>query len=69
MSPSSSGLHVSPARNQHEAGSKHSFIVVCHLAYSSTLNLEAKCSSKTSFDFHQTTWHYIPEDIFLQKFM
>jgi hypothetical protein len=32
------------------------------LAYSSTLKMEATCSSETSADFHQTTWRYIPEE-------
>jgi hypothetical protein len=32
------------------------------LAYSSTLKLEAACSSETSVDFQWTIWHYIPED-------
>jgi hypothetical protein len=32
------------------------------LAYTSTLKLEAKCSSEISFDFNQTTLPHIPED-------
>jgi hypothetical protein len=32
-------------------------------AYSSTLKMEATCSSRTSVDFQWTTWRYIPEDI------
>jgi hypothetical protein len=32
-----------------------------YLAYSSTLKMEAVHSSKTSVNFHQTTWHHIPE--------
>jgi hypothetical protein len=34
------------SNNQHDAGSK----------------LEMTCSSKTSGDFYQSTYHYIPED-------
>jgi hypothetical protein len=37
------------------------------LAYSLTLKMEATCSSKTSVDFQQTAWHYIPEDRTLYK--
>jgi hypothetical protein len=29
--------------------------------------MEAICSSKTSVDFQQTTWRYIPEDSTLQE--
>jgi hypothetical protein len=36
-------------------------LVSC-LAYSSTLKMEATCSSETSVDFQQATLHYIPED-------
>jgi hypothetical protein len=38
------------------------FTLVSCLAYSSTLNMEATCSSETSGDFQQPTWRYIPED-------
>jgi hypothetical protein len=42
----------------------------CHLhlqgAYSSTLKMEATCSSEKSVDFQQTTQRYIPEDRTLQ---
>jgi hypothetical protein len=31
-------------------------------AYSSTLKMEATCSSETSVDFHRISWRYIPED-------
>jgi hypothetical protein len=37
------------------------FILVSCLPYSSTLKMEATCSSKTSLDFQQATWCYIPE--------
>jgi hypothetical protein len=33
-------------------------------AYSSTLKMEAICSSETSVDFQRTTWRYISEDLF-----
>jgi hypothetical protein len=35
------------------------------LAYSSTLKMDAICSSETSVDFHLTTQRYIPEDVIL----
>jgi hypothetical protein len=40
-------------------------------SYSSTQNLKAICSSKTSVGFQRTTWRYIPEDstlLFLIQF-
>jgi hypothetical protein len=37
------------------------------MAYSSTLKMEATCSSETSADFRQTTRRYIPEDRTLQR--
>jgi hypothetical protein len=36
--------------------------LVSHFAYSSTLKMNATHSSKTSFDFHWTTGHYILDD-------
>jgi hypothetical protein len=33
------------------------------LAYPSTMNIEATCSSETSDDFNRTTRRYIPEEI------
>jgi hypothetical protein len=38
-----------------------STLVSC-LAYSSTLKMEAKCSSEVSVDFRRTTRRYTPED-------
>jgi hypothetical protein len=38
------------------------FTLVSCLAYSSTLKMEAKCSSETSVEFQRTTRRYIPED-------
>jgi hypothetical protein len=38
------------------------FMLVSYLAYASTLKLKA-CSSKTSDDFQQTMWHYIPDTL------
>jgi hypothetical protein len=32
------------------------------LAHSSTLTMEATCSSETLVDFQRTTWRYIPEN-------
>jgi hypothetical protein len=37
------------------------FKLIPCLAYSSTLKMEATCSSETSVNFRHTTWHYIPE--------
>jgi hypothetical protein len=39
-----------------------SFMLVSSLAYSSILKMEASCPSKTSLDFQQTIWRYVPED-------
>jgi hypothetical protein len=36
-------------------------MLVSRLAYSSTLKMEATCSSETSINFQWTTWRYIPE--------
>jgi hypothetical protein len=38
-------------------------MLVFRLAFSSTLKMEATCSSETLVDFHWTTRRYIPEDI------
>jgi hypothetical protein len=38
------------------------FMLVSCLAYSSTVKIEATCSSETSVEFHRTTRRYIPED-------
>jgi hypothetical protein len=35
---------------------------VSFLVYFSNLKMEAICSSETSADIQQTTWHFIPED-------
>jgi hypothetical protein len=37
------------------------FMLVSYLAYSSSLKMNTKCSSKTPLIFHQTTRHYIPK--------
>jgi hypothetical protein len=37
-------------------------MLVCYLAYSSTMMVEMICFSETSADFHRTTLPYIPED-------
>jgi hypothetical protein len=39
-----------------------SFTLVSCWAYSSTLKMEATCSSETSVGFQRTTRHYFPED-------
>jgi hypothetical protein len=38
------------------------FVVLSCSAYSSTLKMEAICSSNASVDFQRSTWCYIPED-------
>jgi hypothetical protein len=43
------------------------FMLVSCLAYSSTLKMEATCSSEMSADIQWTTWRYIPEDTNLLK--
>jgi hypothetical protein len=43
------------------------FTLVSCSAYSSTLKMEAICSSETSVDIQQPTWRYIPEDSTLQN--
>jgi hypothetical protein len=40
----------------------YAFTVLSCSAYSSTLKMEAICSSETSVGFQRTTWRYIPED-------
>jgi hypothetical protein len=44
-----------------KVGGKQS-LLVSFSAYSSTLKMEAICSSETSVDFQRTTRRYIPED-------
>jgi hypothetical protein len=41
------------------------FELIYCLAYSSVLKMEPTYSSETSVNFHLTTRHYIPEDIFI----
>jgi hypothetical protein len=55
------GRRVSQARNQHEVNSKQ-ISSCCHLAYYSTLKMEAICSSETLVDFHRITQHWISRD-------
>jgi hypothetical protein len=56
VSPPSLGLKNKPA-----------FMLVSCSAYSSTLKMEAICSSEMSVAFQQATWHYILEDRTLQQ--
>jgi hypothetical protein len=44
------------------------FILLSCLDYSSTLKMEATCSSETLVDFEQTTQPYIPKGITLQNY-
>jgi hypothetical protein len=55
------GWRISQARNQHEEGSKHSFMLVSCLAYSLTLKMEVICSSKISVHFQWIARH-VPEN-------
>jgi hypothetical protein len=55
MSPASSGSKVSQARNQSEPSCKQSFV-------SSTMKIEATCSSETPVEFQRTTRRYYQED-------
>jgi hypothetical protein len=53
------GGNVSQRRNQHEAGSKLAtcFVLVSCLSYSSTLKMEAICSTELTAAFHPTARH------------
>jgi hypothetical protein len=53
------GRRISRARNQRESCSSPAFTPVSFLAYSSTLKMEAICSSETSVDFKPEV-HKIP---------
>jgi hypothetical protein len=55
------GRRISRATNV-KAGDKQSRLLATCSAYSSTLKMEAICSSETSADFQRTTRRYIPED-------
>jgi hypothetical protein len=46
---------------------KSTLLLVSRSAYSSTLKIEAICSSETLVDLQQTTWQYIPEDSTLHE--
>jgi hypothetical protein len=59
MSPPSSESENKPKETSVKAGDKQSF---AFLTYSSTLKMEATCSSKASIDFQRATRRYIPED-------
>jgi hypothetical protein len=58
------GREISLARNQRESRPclPPTLTLVCCSAYSSTLKIEAKCSSELSIDFQRTTRRYIQED-------
>jgi hypothetical protein len=59
-SPTSGGRSVDIVRLRTKATEfLFCFVLVC-LAYSSTLKVEATCSSRKSADFQWTTWRYIP---------
>jgi hypothetical protein len=52
------GWRVSHTINQLQVGN---FMLVSCFPYSSTLNKEATCSSKTAVNIHRIIWRYIPE--------
>jgi hypothetical protein len=54
------GRRISQKRNQRESGWQAELL----LCYSSTLKMEATCSSETSVDLQRTTWRYVSEDRF-----
>jgi hypothetical protein len=63
------GRRKSRARNQHESrwGAESfslplAFMLICCSSYSSTLKMEAICSSEMSVDFQWSTRRYILED-------
>jgi hypothetical protein len=67
------GLHIQGPRvsqtNQHDADRalfSVSFMLVSCFTYTSTMKMEAICSSKTYVDFHWTIQPYILEDRTLQ---
>jgi hypothetical protein len=60
--PTVRGRNQSESRWQAEPCFPPACTLVSCLAYSSTLKMEAICSSETSVDFQRTTWRYIPED-------
>jgi hypothetical protein len=57
------GLRISRARSKHKNTRLLSaFTLIYCSAYSSTLKMEAVCSSETSIDFQRTTRRYIPDN-------
>jgi hypothetical protein len=57
---------IRQAVNQRERWQAVLLLLVSCLAYSSTINTEATCSSETSGDFGRSTRRYIPDDRTLQ---
>jgi hypothetical protein len=68
---SCSPVEVHPCFRGTYAGDKQSllavFLLATYLGYSSTLKMDAVCSSKTSVNFEWTTWHDVSEDITLHS--
>jgi hypothetical protein len=56
--------HISAVTTRHCGGRliAVSFVLVFSLTYTSTLQMEVKCSSETSFDFTRAIRSYIPQD-------
>jgi hypothetical protein len=55
-------LHLYGGRITKKAENAASVVLVSFLGYSSTLKMEALCSSEMLVEFHRTAWRYIPED-------
>jgi hypothetical protein len=56
-------VHISSDQiMQQDAKIQHCFLVVAYLAYSSTLKMEAICSSEKQVNLYHTAWLHIPGD-------
>jgi hypothetical protein len=62
---------VTPCNSEKSKGFSNCvlLLLVCFLAYSLTLNMEAICSSETSVEFHWTKQRYNPEEDILYTFV
>jgi hypothetical protein len=58
------GWRISQTRNEYDVSSEQiiAFLSVCFISFSSTLKMEAACSSETSVNFQRTMHRYIPAD-------
>jgi hypothetical protein len=55
-------LHLQGRRTSRASNLPPAFTLVSCSVHSSTLKMEAICSSETSIDFQRTTWHCISEE-------